>query len=203
MDGTLADTLPVVYRALQETFIRFAGKKYSEAEIAGMFGPTEEGLIRPRVAEADFTAALAHYLGRYAALHEAARMPFPGVFELLELLERRGIHRAIVTGKGQGTARISMQAMGLDRHIEYLVTGSHHGAEKPAAIRQLLAGWSLCPEQAAYVGDMPYDMQAAREAGVFALGAAWASTATVKEGNGAEHIFYAVDELARWVEATG
>jgi pyrophosphatase PpaX len=201
LDGTLGDTLPVVVQALQETFARFAGQHYTPLEINAMFGPAEEGVIRPRVAPEQYEAALRHYLERYAELHAAASQPFPGVLELLDRLRALGLRVGIVTGKGAGTARISMQAMGLDGRVERLAAGSPNGAEKPAAIRAMLVEWGVAPAEAAYVGDMPYDMAAAREAGVLPLGAAWAGTATVSAEDGAR-LFKSVAELAAWVEET-
>jgi len=181
LDGTLGDTLPIVVQALQETFRLYAGQEYTPGEISLMFGPTEEGVIRPRVAGTDFAAALQHYLQRYEALHYLAHEPFPGVIRLLDLLGKKGIRRGVVTGKGRGTAEISMRAMGLSQYIEALETGSDAGPEKPMGIRRLLAKWNIDPELGAYVGDMPYDISAAREAGLLPLGAAWAATATVND----------------------
>ena len=198
MDGTLANTLPAVLKALREMFAHFTGREYADAEIPAMFGPSEEGMIRLRVAEGDYPAALETFLDRYAAYH-AENEPFPGVVRLLKTLEARGIRRAIVTGKGPGTAEISMRLLEFAPYIETLVTGSPNGAAKPEAIRQVLDAWNLSPAEAAYVGDVPYDMQAAREAGVLPLGAAWAKTASVREGDGAARLFYSVEELIEWV----
>jgi pyrophosphatase PpaX len=201
LDGTLGDTMPVVTQALQETFQHFTGHHYTSAEIFSMFGPSEEGVIARRVPPDVFPDALRFYLARYAELHQSARQPFPGVIELLELLQARGIHRGVVTGKGTGTAEISMRAMGLQPHIETLIAGSPNGAEKPQAILQVLADWELLPAQAAYVGDMPYDMRAARQVGALPLGAAWSASATVeKEDVSAGCIFHSVSGLIDWVK---
>lgn len=201
LDGTLGDTLPIVVQALQETFRAYSGREYSPLDIAAMFGPAEEGVIRPRVAQVDYPAALRYYLDRYAELHEAAKEPFPGVIALLDLLGQKGIRRGVVTGKGRGTAEISMRAMGLLPYIDALETGSEAGAEKPQAIRRLLDAWGIAASDAAYVGDMPYDMHAAREAGLLPLGAAWAATATVKDGDGAAQLFGTVEALTDWASA--
>lgn len=200
LDGTLGDTLPVVVQAMQETFVRFAGRVYSSPEIFEMFGPSEEGVFKPRVRAEVYDQALQHYLERYAALHLLANRPFPGVLNLLERLKALGIHRGVVTGKSQGTARISLKAMGLDGSIENLAAGSPRGAEKPQALRSMLAEWNVRPEEAAYVGDAPYDISSAREAGLIALGAAWAATATVKANSGAHEIFFNTVDLLAWVE---
>lgn len=196
MDGTLIDSIPAVVVALQETFRRFTGQDYSPEAIIGMFGPTEEGVIIPRVAPADADAAVRYYTERYEALHTAE--PFPGVTGLLKRLHEHGIHTGIVTGKGPGSAEISMRVTGLDRYIETVATGSPNGSIKPLAIREMLAGWGVEPHRAAYVGDMPYDMQAAREAGVIPIGAGWADSATVTEDGGGQ-VFRSIAELENWI----
>lgn len=201
MDGTLGDTIPAVVQAFQETFILYTQKSYSSADIQAMFGPNEEGVIQARVPAQFYQAALAHYLQRYTQLHSLTPEPFPGVIGLLGRLQKRGIHRAIVTGKGPLTAPATLQIMGLESYIEQLIPGEISGADKPAAFRRLLKLWKLKPEEAAYVGDMAYDMIAAQEAGLLPLGAAWAASATVKKEDGAAEIFTTVEALQQWIDA--
>jgi pyrophosphatase PpaX len=199
LDGTLGNTMPIVVQAMQETFLRYSGMIYSPDEIFQMFGPSEEGVFGPRVAPEVYDEAIQDYLTRYTNLHTGADRPFPGIIDLLELLIQLRIHRGVVTGKGSGTARISMVSMGLEPYIERLEAGTAAGADKPAAMRHLLKEWHLLPEEAAYVGDMPYDMWAAREVGMVPLGAAWADSATVDENSGAKVLFKRVEELWVWV----
>lgn len=202
MDGTLADTLPVIIPALQETFRRYAGREYSAEEIYAMFGPTEEGVIQRRVPAGDYPAALRFYLDRYAAYHDSACQPFPGVIPMLDRLRAGGTRLGVVTGKGPGTAAITMRALDLEGRIETLETGSNAGGIKADAIRRVLAAWDMPPEHAAYVGDVPYDMEAAREAGVLPVAAAWAETATVRPGDG-DLAFHSVEAFAHWIEDQG
>lgn len=199
LDGTLGDTLPVVFAAMQETFLRYAGRAFTHAEITAMFGPAEEGIIAQHVAPADYPKALAFYFARYEAHQAQVAQPFPGVLELLEELRERGVRRGLVTGKGAVTAAVSLRCMGLADLIETVETGSSAGAEKPLGIRRVLADWELPPARAAYVGDTPYDMQAAREAGVLPLAAGWAATAHVRPGGDEARFFSAVADLRGWL----
>lgn len=199
MDGTLVDTLPIVFQSLNDTFRIYAGREFSWDEMNGMFGPSEEGVITPQVPAASAPAAIHHYQTRYAALHAPFNQPFAGSLELLKHLRGRGIKTGIVTGKGRITAEISMKAFGLAQYIDALATGSPHGAEKDTAIRAMLDGWGIDPQQAAYVGDTPYDMCASRDAGVLPIGAGWAATATVQASDGL--VFSTFEALHAWVMA--
>jgi phosphoglycolate phosphatase-like HAD superfamily hydrolase len=74
-------------------------------------------------------------------------------------------------------------------------------ADKPYSMRKVLERWQMRPEDAAYVGDTPYDMQAAREAGLMPIAAAWAETSLVRDGKaGAAHTFFSLDAFMAWLE---
>ena len=197
MDGTLGDSLPFILIALRETFERFSGCTLSDAEIGAMFGPTEEGIIARRVAPEAYPQALAFFLERYAGLHAA--QPFPGICELLAELKARGLRVAVATGKGPGTAAISVRAYGLEGLIDRLETGSAQGGIKPELIRRVLEGWGLPGSAAAYVGDSRSDMDDARTAGVLPIGAAWTRSATVTAAD-TPYLFTSVEALEAWIE---
>lgn len=197
MDGTLGDSIPSILIALRETFEQFTGRVYTDDEIGAMFGPTEEGIIARRVAPADYPRALRFFLERYAALHVA--QPFPGIRELLEDLKARGLRLAVATGKGRGTATISVHAYGLDAYIDRLETGSEHGGIKPELIARVLEGWGLPADQAAYIGDTQSDMHDARAAGVIPIGAAWTRSATVSAAD-TPFLFTSVESLGTWLQ---
>ncbi len=198
MDGTIGDTIPSIYVALRETFFHFSGRVYSDDELVAMFGPSEEGIIRRHVPSDSYEPALQYYLKRYADLH--ADQPFPGIRELMSSLKDRGIRIGVATGKGPGSAAISMHTYGLDGYIDCLETGSAHGAVKPELIRRVLERWSLSPDQAGYVGDAPSDMVDAYTAGVLPLGAAWSQSSTLTDAD-TPYRFTSVESFRLWLES--
>jgi len=46
MDGTLGDTMAVLCEAFRCAFEQFMGRRYSDREIAALFGATEEGIFQ-------------------------------------------------------------------------------------------------------------------------------------------------------------
>ena len=48
---------------------------------------------------------------------------------------------------------------------------------QPAGIQTFLTRWAVAPQTVAYVGDAPYDMDAAHQAEGIAVAAAWAASA--------------------------
>ena len=203
LDGTLADTLPVCIQAFQETMLHFNSRRPSDAEIISLFGPTEEGILETLLPERRLDETLPCFLAEYARLHERlCRQLFPGVENALSLLKANGIRMAIVSGKGQQSADISLRVLGLDRWIDCVETGFADRPDKPRSIRKVLDHWKILPDQAAYVGDMPSDMQSARQAGVLPLGAAWAESSTLHGGpdGQAAVMFYDIDSFIEWIK---
>jgi len=201
LDGTLADTVPVCVAAFRSAFERFQGRRYTDEEIKALFGPTEEGSCRRAVPD-DWKGCLEAYLDAYESAHAELTEPFPGIEDALRLLNERGVATAVVTGKGPISARISLRRLGLEPYFEFVETGSPDGPIKPESLRKVLAKWSMEPHETAYVGDVVYDMEAAAEVGMIALGAAWAENSTVHEARSTKlgAVFYDVCSLIGWIE---
>lgn len=199
-DGTLADTLPVIFRAFRSSLQKHLGKEYTREELEALFGPTEEGIIKQLVADA-WEPCYADYLSEYRQGHPPR--PFQDLETALRLLRQRGIRLAIATGKGRGSLMASLEITRLGEYFDILETGSETGAVKPAQIARVIAHWGLAPETVAYLGDTVYDVKAARAAGVVALCAAWSSYADVRKlyDAGPDGIFSSVAEFIDWIDS--
>jgi pyrophosphatase PpaX len=201
LDGTLANTLPICFAAYRIAFQEFTDTLFSDAEIAARFGPSEEGIIQNLVGD-DWEKCLKVYLANYDHEHKSYREPFPGINSALTYLEACGVQLAIVTGKGQYSTEISLDYLGLKDRFELVEVGTAKGAIKSISIQNVLSKWGFLPYQVAYVGDAAYDMQAAKEVGLVALGAAWAKTANIeslqKENPAA--IFRSVSTFVEWIK---
>jgi phosphoglycolate phosphatase-like HAD superfamily hydrolase len=202
LDGTLADTLPLCYAAYADAFARFTGRTVGPAEIRRLFGPSEEGIVR-RVVPDRCEECLEVYLSFYDREHGRNARLFSGVVQLLDWLKARGALVGVVTGKGQRSAELSLQHLGLGRYLDGLGCGSSEGDRKAAALRELAMAWGLAPSAVAYVGDAPSDMQAAVLAGLLPLGAAWDREADgpALRQVGAAAVFRSPEELRAWLSS--
>ncbi len=201
LDGTLADTLPVCIDAFQETVQQFTGRRPEPGEISALFGPNEEGMLETLI-PGRLDETLPRFLAEYDRAHDQCRQLFPGIEPALDLLKGRGIKMAIVSGKGSQSAEISLRYLGLERWIDCVETGFAEKADKPYSINKVLQRWNIPPDQAAYVGDMPSDMEAAQQVGILPLGAAWAETSTLRGApdSQAAVTFYDIDSFIGWIE---
>jgi phosphoglycolate phosphatase-like HAD superfamily hydrolase len=107
-----------------------------------------------------------------------------------------------VTGKGLVSARISLRRLGLEPYFDLVETGSPDGPVKPESLRRVLSGWGMKPHEVAYLGDVAYDMEAAAEVGVIALGAAWSEGSTAHEAHPTilGTTFADVGSFTKWIE---
>jgi pyrophosphatase PpaX len=100
---------------------------------------------------------------------------FPGVVDLLQELHEQGRKLGIVTAKRRLTVDLALSRVPLAPCFDTIVTAELTERHKPDPEPVLLALERLNadPKQAAYVGDSPFDMGAARGAGVRAVGVTW------------------------------
>ena len=202
LDGTLVDTLPVAFSTFRSVVAEFTDRRFADEELIAMFGPSEDGILR-RLFPDHWERCFERFVGEYAERHAGCSAPFRGIDVALDVLKRRGVRLAIVTGKAARTAAITLERVGIADYFDVVETGSPEGGVKPRAMRKILDAWRLSPRSVAYVGDAVSDIEAARAVGVVALGAAWGGTMPPAELEkaGADVVFTDVENFIRWLGA--
>jgi phosphoglycolate phosphatase len=111
----------------------------------------------------------------YAARETRKTRPYAGVVELLDELARRGLTLAVLSNKpDEATRSIVSKLLGLERFA--LVRGERPPAPRkpdPAGARAIAAELKVPAASWLYLGDTGTDMQTARAAGMYAVGALW------------------------------
>jgi pyrophosphatase PpaX len=200
LDGTLADTLPVVYSALQHVTQRFLGRTYSEEEIARLFGPSEEGIIRRLLPRNRWDDGIRAFHVAYEKAHSSCKAPYKGIDTALVLLKKKGVFLAVVTGKGAFSANLSLEKLGLMHYFDLVEYGSVSGGNKASALERILENWELKPSELAYVGDSLGDMRDAKNVGVIALGAGWGNNVNLDQlKQDATKVFSTVSSFINWI----
>lgn len=179
LDGTLADTAPDLGHALnlqrerhglpplaQETI-----RPYASHGTRGLF---EIGFgLKPE--DAQFCIMRDEYLALYTAnlcLHTTL---FPGMAELLDELESKGIAWGVVTNKPARFTNPLMEQLGLFNRAASIISGDTCPHPKPhpepllAAAREI----GVAPQSCLYIGDAERDIEAARAADMTAILAAY------------------------------
>lgn len=179
-DGTVADTLPLSFRAFQEVFHRYDGRNVTKEEIIAMFGPSEEGILSQNLTRPESVPeAIRDYYEIYREGHESKECsPNPEIIELLQDLQKQGLHLAIITGKGRKSYDISAQRLGLSSYFDVVITGDDVRKPKPhpEGIERAMELLGVNAEETVFLGDSSADIQAGKEAGLRTYGVQWLST---------------------------
>lgn len=199
-DGTLADTLPLCIRAFRSSIEPHLGRSISDAEIIATFGPAEEGTIKALIPHA-FDEGVAAYLHHYEQYHADYPALFPGVEDLLKQLQAKNAPLALVTGKGERSAGLSLRFYQLTPYFSAFGYGDLGAVSKTRNINRIVAEWALLPSEVLYVGDAPSDITACRKAGVPIAAAAWASTAEpdMLASMQPDALFASIDSFQNWL----
>jgi pyrophosphatase PpaX len=115
------------------------------------------------------------YVEHSLALHADQVDTFDGVTEMLMRLRDDGCRLGIVTSKLRATVDIVLDQISYGPAFEVIVTAEETERHKPDPDPILLAleRMRVGPDAAIYVGDSPYDILAARAAGVASGAATW------------------------------
>jgi pyrophosphatase PpaX len=98
-----------------------------------------------------------------------------GMDEVLVDLKEEGRRLGIVTAKRRQTVELAFARIPIAHLFETVVGGDETERHKPDPAPLLLAleRMGARADQAAYVGDAPFDIKAAKAAGLFSIGVTW------------------------------
>jgi pyrophosphatase PpaX len=108
-------------------------------------------------------------------LHEELEA-FDRMLELLPELRERGHRLGIVTAKRRVTVELAFARFPQLRELTDVLVGSddtERHKPDPEPLLEALARLDARPEQAAYVGDSPFDVRAAKAGGLYAVAVGW------------------------------
>lgn len=73
-DGTVADTLPLIFTAFRSTFQQFLQEHYTDEQIVALFGPTETGILQSKLPPHAHDNAFAHFYRVYTDEHSRVQI---------------------------------------------------------------------------------------------------------------------------------
>lgn len=174
LDGTLADTIPLIVASYQHAFRTVLGEEIDEARARAWIGRPLLPALLEESPEHGHSLDLTY---REWNLANTARLiqRYDGVPEMLEALASAGVRMAVATSKRRQTARLALEGVGIDHLIEVAAALEDTTRHKPEPDPLLHAAASLGsqPCDCVYVGDATVDVLAARAAGMAAIAVGW------------------------------
>jgi pyrophosphatase PpaX len=174
LDGTIVDSGWMILQSFRHATKTVLGREIPDDVLLSRVGSghLEEQMSEFDVEKADELARV--YRQHYAPLHSELRA-FPGMLDLLERLHGEGRTLGIVSAKRQDVVELAFEALGFGGMMEVVVgsDGAPRGKPHPDQILVALDRLGADPDDTAYVGDAPFDITAAKAAGVHAIGVTW------------------------------
>jgi pyrophosphatase PpaX len=176
-DGTLVDTTEMIYQGMRHATGTVLGRDDIPRETllanVGQPLPRQMELIDAEKAE----LLLEAYRHHHEENHDALIQEFPQVAQALSRLRSAGIQVAVVTSKRQASVEMALNNFPdlrnvVDRFVTMEDTNEHKPHPEPLwRGLELLGG--VQKEEAAYVGDSPFDVEAAKAAGLTSVAVSW------------------------------
>ncbi|MBA3844979.1 MAG: HAD-IA family hydrolase [Actinobacteria bacterium] len=195
-DGTVVDSGPIILASMRHATQSVLGREISEQDLmASVGGPGLEAQME--VFAPDRVEELVRvYRAHNEPLHDTLET-FQGIEDALAALKAQGHTLGLVTAKRRSTVDLAFAQLPIAHLFETVVGGDETELHKPDPEPLLLGlerlGASV--DQAAYVGDSPYDMQAAKAGGLYAVGVTWGGIHTRAALGHADVIVDTAEEL--------
>ena len=176
LDGTLVDSIDLIVAAALNAFASRPGPSPTEAQIRNTIGRPLPTTFGPwLVDDNDLPFLIAKYREYQLEHHDRLTNAYDGIVDAVAVLHGAGCRMGIVTSKVGFMAERALVHTGLASYMQCIIASDSTTKHKPEPEPVLLAleRLNIAADDAVFVGDSPYDMQAARAAGVHALGVTW------------------------------
>ena len=174
LDGTVVDSGAIILASMRHATREVLGRDYSDEELLQTVGGPGLEAQMHALAPDQVDRLVDVYRAHNEPLHEELEACV-GMENVLVRLHEEGHRLGIVTAKRRATVDLAFAQVPLGHLFETVVGGDETERHKPDPAPLLLAAerMSAGPADTAYVGDSPFDVRAAKAAGMFAVAVTW------------------------------
>lgn len=176
LDGTLLDTHDAILESMRYATYQVLRKQIPDDVLLAEVGQPLAVQMRTLAPDEDTAEELIRvYRSRTDQDLEQKTAPFPGIIDLIKALKRQGYTVAVVTSKREVLANKSLRLFGmldLFARVNGMEASAGHKPD-PDPLIQISYDLSVSLDRCLYVGDSPYDIQAAHRAHIPCIGVTW------------------------------
>ncbi len=173
-DGTLVDSETLSAGATDYAFRRILKRPLTEEESKRLLGRPANKILEEWFQETGkeiFEEATNYFVETMNKVK-----PYDGIEDMLHFFSRK-LRMAIVSSSSKEIVMRMLIATKLSSYFEFIV--GHEDTDKhkpnPEPILEAIKRLKIKHDECIYIGDQPYDIMAAREAGVKVIGVTWGS----------------------------
>ena len=174
LDGTVVDSVELIVASFDHAVREVLGLTLPrEALIEHVGKPLREQMLAfDRVRADELVTVYREFNHRE---HDRMLRLYSGMDRLLLALRSGGYRLGLVTSKSRSTTEMAFRTTGIEPLFDAIVCAEDTARNKPYPDPLLRAAelLALAPAAAVYVGDSPYDLQAARAAGMRSVAVGW------------------------------
>jgi pyrophosphatase PpaX len=174
LDGTVVDSGGIILASMRHATREVLGRDFGDAELMqAVGGPGLEAqmeVFAPERVEELVRVYRVHNEPLHDELEACA-----GMEDVLVRLHEQGHRLGVVTAKRRSTVELAFARVPIAHLFETVVGGDETQKHKPDPEPLLLAAerMNARPDETAYVGDSPFDIRAAKAAGMHAIAVTW------------------------------
>jgi pyrophosphatase PpaX len=175
LDGTVIDTGPLIAASFRHAVFTVLGKQIDDEEMLAYVGGWSLREQMERLASERSQELVEAYRAYNEPHHEGLEF-CEGMRDLLDEISGGNVPLGLVTAKRRATVEIAFGHLPeLERLFDVVVTAEDTERHKPhpEPLLYALEQFGVEPESATYVGDSPFDIEAARAAGMRAIAVTW------------------------------
>jgi pyrophosphatase PpaX len=173
-DGTVIDSGSIILASMRHATRTVLGREIPDEELGRAVGGSglieQMRLIDPQRVDELVACYREHNEPLHAELAECA-----GMTDALTILKEEGRKLGVVTAKRRETVQLAFSYLPLEHFFDVVVgsddTERHKPDPQPLVHAHGLLGAD--PDEAVYVGDSPFDVRAAKAAGLHAVAVTW------------------------------
>ncbi len=173
-DGTVIDSGAIIIASMRHATKTVLGRDIPDEELGRAVGGSglleQMRLLDPDRVDELVTSYRAHNEPLHAELAECQ-----GMTDVLTTLKEQGRRLGVVTAKRQETVRLAFSYLPLEQFFDVVVGSDDTELHKPdpAPLVHALGLLGATRDDAVYIGDSPFDIRAAKGAGMHSIAVTW------------------------------
>ena len=174
LDGTISDSSTGIARSINYALQHFGVPALDEADLRRFVGPPLDATFRelvPTAADDDVQLLVSKFRERYAEIGYAENELYDGIDSSIRVLHERGERLGVCTAKRVDFAERIIAMFGLADCFAF-IDGGEIGRGKTVQLANLIRDQHIDAD-ALMIGDRKYDIEAARDNGLAAVGVLW------------------------------